>query len=121
MGRIRKDHPLSTDGILDPKKIEAALLEYIDNTEIPLLVDFCNINKISQETLLVKAREYKPLSEAIEACKKALESTIVKKALKNEYNSRFSQFILACNHGYKEKTTVEHEGSINITGKINWK
>lgn len=62
------------------KEIEKNLLDYIDNTDIPILAEFAYKNNIRRQTLY----DHEYLSDAVKKCTTKKEAALEKKALNGE-------------------------------------
>ncbi len=70
----------------------------------------------SRETLL-EYEERPEFVDAIKAAKLKCQNNAVERALIGKANATFSIFNLKNNHGWKDKTEIEHSGNLSI-GKV---
>jgi hypothetical protein len=85
---------------------------------IPTLGDFCYRLDITTETLRVWEER-----EGFSATVKNIKETILKRKehhlLQGNGNTTGIIFDLKCNHGWKDKQTIEHEGEIIVTMNLS--
>jgi len=85
---------------------------------IPTLGDFCHRIKMTTEAL--RLMEDRP--ELLATIKEMKETIAQRKAyhlLQGNGNTTGLIFDLKCNHGWKDKINIEHEGEITITMNLN--
>jgi len=81
---------------------------------IPTLGDFCYQLKIVTETLRLM-EEKEEFFATIKTIKETIAQRKAYHLLQGNGNTTGIIFDLKCNHGWKDKTTIEHEGEITVT------
>ena len=117
-----------------PEELQSAFEEYISNCDnatkkvlnnkgslttvpcpiIATLGDFCYRLKIATETLRVW-EERDGFSATVKTIKETIAQRKAYHLLQGNGNTTGLIFDLKCNHGWKDKTTIEHEGEITVT------
>lgn len=84
--------------------------------KMPFMIDFCLENKISLVDAYKWLKDEPEFREAYRLTKKIVESGLVNRALKNQYNATFAVFTAKNLLGWKEKTEskVELNGTISL-------
>lgn len=70
------------------------LNEYIENTDIPIVVEFCYLNDIRKERVYEFARSNEEFSHSLKKCIEKKEAQLEKLALKGAINSTMAIFSL---------------------------
>jgi hypothetical protein len=85
---------------------------------IPTVGDFCEYNKIDRRTLY----EYDQRPEYSDTIKSIHDRILERKhnaLLNGEGNTTGLIFDLKCNHGWRDKQVIEHEGEVHVTLNLN--
>lgn len=85
---------------------------------IPTVGDFCEYHKIDRRTLY----EYDQRPEYSDTIKSIQERILERKhnaLLNGEGNTTGLIFDLKCNHGWRDKQVIEHEGEVRVTLNLN--
>lgn len=99
------------------KKRKAALLAdfltYIDESDIPIIAEFCAKNHLYRQLMY----DFEEFSDAIKQCTTKKEAALESLGLTNNINSTMAIFSLK-QLGWKDKTEIEHSGSVTIIDDI---
>ena len=85
---------------------------------IPTVGDFCEYHKIDRRTLY----EYDQRPDYSDTIKSIQERILERKhnaLLNGEGNTTGLIFDLKCNHGWRDKQVIEHEGEVRVTLNLN--
>jgi hypothetical protein len=93
-------------------------LTTVPNPIIPTLGDFCYRLGITTETLRVW-EERDGFSATVKNIKETILSRKEFHLLQGNGNTTGLIFDLKCNHGWKDKINIEHEGEVTITMNLN--
>lgn len=91
----------------DEKKAELLekLEKYIDETNVPILTEFCSQNKVNRQ----RVYEWEEFSDMIAICVQKKEYMLEKLALANKINVSMAIFSLK-QLGWSDKKSCEHSG-----------
>ncbi len=98
----------------DILKIANAYVVSIVNGQIlfPSVNGLSLLANVSKETIYVKARECKALSDALGKIKQYQKDKLIGNGLTKEWDPGFAKFLLSVNHGMHEKSQTELSGIV---------
>lgn len=105
-----------TDEVISKEAKE--LLQYVENTELPLIQEFTYNKKYNRAKLSELSNNNIEFRNALDKLKEKQHNTLVSRSLAGDYNPTIAMLLLKNNHGYKDKQDVEHSGHVEGT-KIN--
>jgi hypothetical protein len=101
----------------DYLEIAKLLNEYTENTEIPIIAEFCYLNDIPRDYLYKMGDKEPELLHAIKRCTMRKEVVLEKGTLTGVYDKTMAIFSLK-QLGWKDKQEIEHSGGTNNTNEI---
>ena len=103
VGRPRKYNDTEIQDLL------GKLRQYIEDTDIPILVEFAYMNDIPRESLY----DYQEFSTLRKRCIDKKEAQLERKSLKGEIDKTMAIFSLK-QLGWKDRQELEHSGGVKI-------
>jgi hypothetical protein len=97
------------DGLAD--SLNAWVDEAIQNKKNFLLGDWCFENDFLPQNFYRYADKNESFGRAYQRAKAWQEHMITKGALFGKLNPKFAQFFLGCNHDWRTKEVIEHQGN----------
>lgn len=98
-------------------KIKSQLLEklekYIDETNVPIIAEFCTIHKVRKQRLY----EWEEFTDMLGLCTQKKEANLEKLALAGKINTSMAIFSLK-QLGWTDLQKVEHSGAVKIVDDI---
>lgn len=110
-------HPQKYTAQFVEEEIEP-LYKYIQDVQFPTLQGFCLTRGYSSSNISLFCNINKNFAQAVEILKDMQHEVLIERSLKGEFNSGITALMLKNNHGYKDKSDIEHSGKIEGT-KIN--
>ena len=108
-GRPTKFSPLMLKA-----SIEYIKGEYTKQEAIPTMAGLSIYLDVNEDTLYEWLKKGQEFSEAIKRLKSSQKMKLITGGLIKKYDASMAKFELLNNHGYKEKSEVEHSGKINV-------
>jgi hypothetical protein len=106
--------------IYDAEVIAKQLDSYIENSEDPMIEEFCLINKMSKDTIYRLDKECDALAYAIKKCSIKQEIRTVRKAESGEINTTFAIFKLKQKRfGWTDKQEIETSGETTVNNRVD--
>lgn len=99
--------------IYDRDELAAKLMEYVDNTDIPIVAEYCYTNNIQRAYLYQMAEGNVRLSNAIRRCIDKKEAQLERKSLAGEVNHTQAIFSLK-QLGWTDRQEMEHSGKMAL-------
>ena len=81
---------------------------------IPSYAGLCEWLGIGKSTIYEWRNEHEPIAEALARLLARQERLLSDGGLSGQYNAAITKLILSNNHGYSDKATLEHGGSLHI-------
>ena len=98
--------------VYDRDKLVELLNKYTDETEVPIVAEFCYQSGIVRQYLYEMSNSHKELSDAIKRCTEKKEAQLEKKALFGEVNPTMAIFSLK-QLGWKDKNETKIDFNFN--------
>ena len=96
------------------------LEKYVEESNDPIIEEFCYLNKICKETIYRHAKECERLANAIKRCHIKQEVLTVRKAEAGEINATFAIFKLKQKRfGWTDKQEIETSGETTINNRVD--
>jgi len=106
--------------IYDAEVLAEQLDNYIENSEDPMIEEFCLINKMSKDTIYRLEKECDALAYAIKKCSIKQEVRTVRKAESGEINTTFAIFKLKQKRfGWTDKQEIETSGETTVNNRVD--
>lgn len=90
-----------------------------DKPDYPTITDFARKYNITRSSINLWATKYPDFSEALKQIKELQKEIIIKGAITGVFNASFSIFAMKNIAGWRDKTDIEHSGSITWEGLVN--
>lgn len=84
-----------------------------DGDEVPTIAGLACLLGVAKSTIYKWGDEDKEFSDTLDALQAKQEQVLISKGLNSSFNSTITKLMLA-NHGYSEKTQVEHGSSSEL-------
>ena len=96
------------------------LEKYVEESNDPIIEEFCYLNKICKETIYRHAKECERLANAIKRCHIKQEVLTVRKAEAGEINATFAIFKLKQKRfGWTDKQEIETSGETTVNNRVD--
>lgn len=112
------DHELTTERVKATGKDDYQQTELVP-TEYPTITDFARKINVNRSSISAWANKFPEFSIALKEAKELQQEIIIKCGLMGIYNASFSIFAMKNIAGWRDKSEIEHSGSITWEGLVN--
>lgn len=110
------DHELTRERVKATGDNDYQLTEEVPN-EYPTITDFARKIKVNRSSISLWAQKHEEFSIALKEAKELQQEIIIKCGLMGVYNASFSIFAMKNIAGWRDRSEVEHSGSIDVNAK----